>query len=86
MKGKQEERRELWHQRITEQEKTRQRVRSFCEERGLNENAFCSWRQRFGRSQTGELRVGEDRAERAAGDTDHRCAADQRRSAIDFHR
>ena len=49
MKGKQEERRELWRQRITQQEKTGQGVRSFCEERGLNENAFYAWRQRFGK-------------------------------------
>jgi len=26
---------------------SRQGVRSFCEERGLNENAFHAWRQRF---------------------------------------
>jgi len=48
MRGKQEERRELWRQRITQQEKTGQGVRSFCEERGINENAFYAWRQRLG--------------------------------------
>jgi transposase-like protein len=49
MKGKQEEQRELWRQRIAQQEKTGQGVRSFCEERGINENAFYAWRQRFER-------------------------------------
>ena len=47
MKPKQVERRELWRQKITQQEETGQPVRAFCRERGLNEQVFYAWRQRL---------------------------------------
>lgn len=47
MKPKQVERRELWRQRIAQQEKAGQPIRTFCRERGLNEHLFYAWRQRL---------------------------------------
>jgi transposase-like protein len=47
MKPKQAERRELWRQRIAQQEKASQPIRTFCRERGLNEHQFYAWRQRL---------------------------------------
>jgi transposase-like protein len=47
MNRKQDERRELWRQRIRQQEKAGQAIRAFCRERGLNENLFYAWRQRL---------------------------------------
>ncbi len=44
-----EERRELWRQKIEQQEKSGQSVRAFCSEQGLGENSFYWWRQRFRR-------------------------------------
>ena len=41
------ERRELWRQRIAQQEKGGQSIRGFCHERGLSEPAFYAWRQRL---------------------------------------
>src|SRR5437016_256347 len=47
--GKQVERRELWRQRITQQEKSGPSIRAFCREWGLSEPAFYAWRQRLRR-------------------------------------
>jgi hypothetical protein len=47
--GKQVERRELWRQRITQQEKSGPSIRAFCRGRGLSEPAFYAWRQRLRR-------------------------------------
>jgi len=47
MESKQSERREIWRQRITEQENGGGSVRAFCKERGLPEHAFYGWRQRL---------------------------------------
>jgi transposase-like protein len=47
VRGKQEERRKLWRQRIVQQEKSGQSIRGFCHERGLSEPAFYAWRQRL---------------------------------------
>lgn len=55
MSRKQVERRELWRQRIAQQEKAGQAIRSFCRERGLNEHLFYAWRQRL-RSDTGAVK------------------------------
>ncbi len=52
MSRKQEERRELWHQKIAAQEESGQSVRAFCSERGLGEHSFYWWRQRFQRENT----------------------------------
>ncbi len=52
MSGKQEERRELWRQKIAAQEESGQSVRAFCNERGLGEHSFYWWRQRFQRENT----------------------------------
>jgi hypothetical protein len=40
------ERRELWRQRIAQQEKSGQSIRRFCDEQGLSEPAFYAWRKR----------------------------------------
>src|SRR5208283_2823781 len=39
------ERRELWRQRISEQEASGQTIRAFCRERGLKESTFYAWRK-----------------------------------------
>jgi hypothetical protein len=44
---KQEQRRELWRQRIAEQETGGQSIRAYCGERGLKESAFYGWRGRL---------------------------------------
>jgi hypothetical protein len=44
---KQVERRELWRQRIAQQEKNGLSIRVFCREQGLSEPAFYAWRQRL---------------------------------------
>jgi hypothetical protein len=44
---KQLERRELWRQRIKQQESSQQSIRAFCREHKLNEHSFYSWRQRL---------------------------------------
>src|SRR2546422_6929619 len=48
----QEERRELWRQRIAEQESSGQSIRAYCGERGLKEPAFYGWRQRLRKQNT----------------------------------
>jgi hypothetical protein len=44
---KQEQRRELWRQRIAEQESGGQSIRAYCRERELKESAFYGWRGRL---------------------------------------
>jgi hypothetical protein len=39
------ERRELWRQRISEQEAGRQTIRAFSREPDLKENTFYAWRK-----------------------------------------
>ena len=41
------ERRELWRQRIAQQEKSGQSIRAFCQERGLSNPGFYAWRRRL---------------------------------------
>jgi hypothetical protein len=49
---KQEQRRELWRQRIAEQENSGQSIRAYCGERGLKESAFYGWRGRLRKQNT----------------------------------
>jgi len=44
---KAEQRRELWRQRIAQQESSGQSIRAYCRGRGLREHAFYGWRQRL---------------------------------------
>ena len=44
-KTKQTERREVWRQRISEQESTGHAIRAFCYEHGLKEGTFYDWRK-----------------------------------------
>jgi transposase-like protein len=44
---KNEERRELWRQRIAQQGQSGQSVRAYCNEQGIGEHSFYSWRQRL---------------------------------------
>jgi hypothetical protein len=45
--SKQVQRRDLWRQRIAEQEKSGRPVRVFCREQSLSEATFFAWRQRL---------------------------------------
>jgi hypothetical protein len=45
--NKAEQRRELWRQRIAQQEISGESIRAFCRGRGLQEHAFYGWRQRL---------------------------------------
>ena len=45
--NQQEQRRELWRQRIEQQETSSQSVRTFCRKQGLTEAAFYAWWQRL---------------------------------------
>jgi hypothetical protein len=49
---KQEQRRELWRQRIAEQENGGQSIRVYCRERELKESAFYGWRGRLRKQNT----------------------------------
>jgi hypothetical protein len=49
---KQEQRRELWRQRIAEQETGGQSIRAYCGERELKESAFYGWRGRLRKQNT----------------------------------
>jgi hypothetical protein len=49
---KQEQRRELWRQRIAEQETGGQSIRAYCRERELEESAFYGWRGRLRKQST----------------------------------
>jgi hypothetical protein len=53
--NKAEQRRELWRQRIAQQEASGQSIRAYCRGRGLPEHAFYGWRQRL-RKQTAPVR------------------------------
>jgi hypothetical protein len=44
--NKQEQRREVWRQRIAQQETSGESIRTFCRGRGLKEHAFYGWRLR----------------------------------------
>jgi hypothetical protein len=50
--NKAEQRRELWRQRIAQQETSGQSVRAYCRRRGLPEHAFYGWRQRLRKENT----------------------------------
>lgn len=50
-----EQRRELWRQRIAQQQKSGQPVSVFCRDQGLSEAPFYAWRQRL-RKQTQAVR------------------------------
>ena len=52
MSSKQEQRRELWRQRIAEQETGGQSIRAYCRERELKESAFYGWRGRLRKQNT----------------------------------
>ena len=52
MSTKQEQRRELWRQRIAEQETGGQSIRAYCRERDLKESAFYGWRGRLRKQNT----------------------------------
>ena len=52
MNSKQLQRRELWRQRIAEQEKSGRPVRLFCREQNLGEATFFAWRQRLNIQET----------------------------------
>ncbi len=45
--NKAEQRRELWRQRIAQQESSGQSIRAYCRGRDLPEHAFFGWRQRL---------------------------------------
>jgi transposase-like protein len=45
--NKAEQVRELWRQRIAQQEDSGQSIRAYCRERGLHEHAFYGWRQQL---------------------------------------
>ena len=47
--NKAEQRRELWRQRIAQQEKSGRSVSAFCREQELSEPSFYAWRQRLRR-------------------------------------
>jgi hypothetical protein len=47
MGSEQAERRELWRQRIGEQEKRGGSIRAYCKENRIAEHAFYGWRQRL---------------------------------------
>lgn len=44
---KQTERRELWRQRIAQQENSGQTIRAYCREHKLGEHSFYQWRQQL---------------------------------------
>jgi hypothetical protein len=50
--SKQEQQRELWRQRIAEQESGGQSIRAYCRERELKESAFYGWRGRLRKQNT----------------------------------
>ncbi len=52
MGSEQTERRELWRQRIIEQEKSGGSVRAYCQQIGIAEHVFYGWRQRLRRDKT----------------------------------
>jgi hypothetical protein len=53
---KQSERRELWRQRIAQQENSGQTARVFCREHKLSEHSFYWWRRQLGPSSEKPIR------------------------------
>jgi transposase-like protein len=47
MSRKRDERRELWRQRIAQQEQSGQSIRAFCQGESIGAQAFYYWRQRL---------------------------------------
>jgi transposase-like protein len=47
MRNEQAERRELWRQRVGEQEESGASIRAYCKQHGLAEHAFYSWRKQL---------------------------------------
>jgi transposase-like protein len=47
MSSIQNERRELWRQRLAQQEQSGRSVRAFCQSESIAEHAFYYWRQRL---------------------------------------
>src|SRR5947209_4401380 len=45
-------RREQWHRRISDQERTGESIRTYCREHGVSESSFYSWRKRLRSEQT----------------------------------
>ncbi len=52
MSRKSEEARELWRERIVQQEQSVQSVRAFCREHEISEPSFYYWRQRWRKENT----------------------------------
>lgn len=48
---KQAEARELWSERIAEQEASGLSIRAYCKEHGIGEHSFYAWRQRLRRTE-----------------------------------
>ena len=83
MSTKQEQRRELWRQRIAEQESSGQSIRAYCRERELKESAFYGWRGRL-RKQNTPVRFALVESKPGSGNgSAHRIDAGQRRPASD---
>jgi transposase len=84
--NKAEQRRELWHQLISQQETSGESIRAFCRGRGLKEHDFYGWRQRL-RKQSAPVRfalVETKPAEQTV--CTHRTDVGQRRPAADSSR
>ena len=60
-------RRKDWSRLITEQEASGQRVRVFCQERGIQQNSFYRWRKRLRENQPVRFALLEAKEEIAAG-------------------
>jgi transposase-like protein len=52
MSRKRDERRELWRQRIAQQEQSGQSIRAFCQSASIGAHAFYYWRQRLREKKT----------------------------------
>lgn len=70
MSGKQAERSQQWRKRIAQQAESKQTIRAFCRERGIDEHSFYIWRQRL-REQPASFALVETRstAPASAGQT-----------------
>ena len=84
--NKAEQRRELWRQRIAQQESGGQSIRAYCRERGLKEHDFYGWRPTAAETEHPcPLRAGGDQAGRTDSCT-HRTDVGERRPAADSSR
>jgi len=54
---KQSERRELWRQRIAQQEANGKRIRAYCRDHRLSEHSFYFWRKQLGAPSSGSQPV-----------------------------